>query len=93
MRYYVLDEPQLENLLRGFLRYQALDKGGIINWEWFTPSLTDYYKELTMNLVEQNALTLRAQQHLSTVDAEDFVVQHTLQELGALGSVEEEDIC
>lgn len=92
MRYYVLDETQLENLIRGFFRYRALDKGGVVNWEWFNQSLSDYYKQLTMNLVEQNALTLRAQQHLSTIDAEDFVIQHTLQELGALGSIEEE-IC
>ena len=41
----ILTEMQFKEIYRGYLKYIALQGGGVDNWEWYGESLNDFLKE------------------------------------------------
>lgn len=44
-KYYKVAEKQLINLFVASMKLQALENGGVDNWEWYNDSLENYLKE------------------------------------------------
>ncbi len=51
MKYYIISEERLKELLEEEARYIALENGGVDNWEWYGASIQDY-----LGLCETNAI-------------------------------------
>jgi len=51
MKYYIISEERLKELLEEEARYIALENGGVDNWEWYGASIQDY-----LSLCEANAI-------------------------------------
>lgn len=51
MKYYIIDELRLKELLATEARYDALESGGVDNWEWYGASIQDY-----LDLYKANAI-------------------------------------
>ena len=51
MKYYIIDELRLKELLVTEARYDALENGGVDNWEWYGASIQDY-----LDLYKANAI-------------------------------------
>ena len=51
MKYYIISEERLKELLEEEARYIALENGGVDNWEWYGTSIQDY-----LSLCETNAI-------------------------------------
>ena len=45
MRYYLIEEGRLKQLLESEARLDALEWGGVDNWEWYGESLSLYLDE------------------------------------------------
>jgi hypothetical protein len=41
----ILTETGFKNIYRGYLKYLALQSGGVDNWEWYGDSLGNFLKE------------------------------------------------
>ena len=41
-KYRLVEEKELINLLESYNRLQALENGGVDNWEWYGASLRDF---------------------------------------------------
>ncbi len=48
---YIIGEWRLIELLENEARYDALENGGVDNWEWYGASIQDY-----LNLCKANAI-------------------------------------
>lgn len=46
MKKYIIDENELYNLLESSMILEALENGGVDNWEWYDVSIYDYKKTL-----------------------------------------------
>lgn len=44
-RNIVLTETEFKNIYRGYLKYLALQGGGVDNWEWYSESLGDFLRD------------------------------------------------
>ncbi len=42
MKYRLVPEQHLRDFIRAWLRLQALESGGVDNWEWYGYSLRDF---------------------------------------------------
>ena len=51
MKYYIIDKLRLKELLVTEARYDALENGGVDNWEWYGASIQDY-----LDLYKANAI-------------------------------------
>lgn len=45
MKYYLIEESRLKQLLETEARLDALEWGGVDNWEWYGESLSQYLDE------------------------------------------------
>lgn len=45
MKYYLIEESRLKELLKSEARLDALEWGGVDNWEWYGESLSQYLDE------------------------------------------------
>lgn len=45
MKYYIIEESRLKELLEIEARLAALEYGGVDNWEWYGESLSHYLDE------------------------------------------------
>lgn len=45
MKYYLIEENRLKELLESEARLDALEWGGVDNWEWYGESLSQYLDE------------------------------------------------
>lgn len=45
MKYYLIEESRLKQLLESEARLDALEYGGVDNWEWYGESLSHYLDE------------------------------------------------
>lgn len=45
MKYYLIEESRLKELLESEARLAALEYGGVDNWEWYGESLSQYLDE------------------------------------------------
>lgn len=45
MKYYLIEESRLKQLLESEARLDALEQGGVDNWEWYGESLSQYLDE------------------------------------------------
>ena len=45
MKYYLIEESRLKQLLESEARLDALEWGGVDNWEWYGESLSQYLDE------------------------------------------------
>ena len=45
MKYYLIEESRLKQLLESEARLDALEWGGVDNWEWYGESLNQYLDE------------------------------------------------
>lgn len=45
MKYYLIEESRLKRLLESEARLDALEWGGVDNWEWYGESLSQYLDE------------------------------------------------
>lgn len=43
-RNIILTETQFKEIYQGYLKYLALERGGVDNWEWYSESLNDFLK-------------------------------------------------
>ena len=41
----ILTETEFKNIYRGYLKYLALQSGGVDNWEWYGESLGDFLRD------------------------------------------------
>ena len=41
---YIISKIDLLDLLRIYFKYQALESGGVDNWDWYGESLNDFLK-------------------------------------------------
>ena len=41
-RKIILTETEFKNIYRGYLKYLALQSGGVDNWGWYSESLKDF---------------------------------------------------
>ena len=57
MKYYVIDETVLKDLLINDLKFTALENGGVDNWEWYGESINDFLKEQKAKNFEELAET------------------------------------
>ena len=48
---YVIDEWRLMTLLEKAARYDALENGGVSNWEWYGASIQDYLELCKVNAI------------------------------------------
>ena len=46
MKKYIIDENELYRLLKYSMILEALENGGVDNWEWYGDSIYDYKKNL-----------------------------------------------
>ena len=57
-KYRLVKEDELRFMLRGYLKYLALQSGGVDNWEWYGESLGDFVetwaKEKGLDLEEDD---------------------------------------
>lgn len=57
-RNIILTETEFKNIYRGYLKYLALQSGGVDNWEWYSESfgnfLWDCYLENYPNHTEED---------------------------------------
>lgn len=44
-RNIILTETEFKNIYRGYLKYLALERGGVDNWGWYGESLGDFLRE------------------------------------------------
>lgn len=44
-KYLMIPEDKYKEIYCGYLKYCALQNGGVDNWEWYGESLGDYLKE------------------------------------------------
>lgn len=44
-RNIILTETEFKNIYRGYLKYLALQSGGVDNWEWYSESLSDFLRD------------------------------------------------
>lgn len=44
-RNIILTETEFKNIYRGYLKYLALQQGGIDNWEWYGESFGDFLRD------------------------------------------------
>lgn len=51
MKYYIISEKRLKELLEKETRYDALKNGGVDNWEWYGISIQNY-----LSLYKANAI-------------------------------------
>lgn len=47
MKYYKISEDELRELLYDSLKLEALENGGVDNWEWYGASINDFLKDNT----------------------------------------------
>lgn len=50
---YIIDENNLKDILCKASVYEALEQGGVNNWEWFSESITDMLNTLGYETVEE----------------------------------------
>lgn len=67
MKYYLIEESRLKQLLESEARLDALEWGGVDNWEWYGESLSQYLDEYC----EWNGIN-RARYDFSQLAAEDL---------------------
>lgn len=41
----ILTETEFKNIYRGYLKYLALQRGGVDNWGWYGESLNDFLRD------------------------------------------------
>lgn len=63
MKYYIISEKDLKEILDGYFSFQGLVHGGVESWEWYDDSIIDYFeacgvKEVS-NLIEQYLFNLK----------------------------------
>lgn len=54
-KFYKVSESKLKELIYDSLRWNALENGGVDNWDWYGASLTDYlhgYNETESSLYD-----------------------------------------
>lgn len=42
MKKYIIDEKELKQLIKDSLELNALERGGVDNWEWYGEALEEY---------------------------------------------------
>lgn len=64
-----ISEKRLKELERAAAKLQALENGGVDNWEWYSESLKDWYKE---NRLEEILDEVIENVHDMMVDGVDY---------------------
>lgn len=54
MKSVMIDEKRLKQLERAYGKLQALEAGGVDNWEWYSESLRDWNKENELEELIEN---------------------------------------
>ena len=49
MKYYIIDEKRLLELLKSEVRLDALECGGVDNWSWYYEAQVDYFDKEDRN--------------------------------------------
>ena len=50
---YLIEKSKLETLVRNALLYEALDCGGVDNWEWCGDSISDFCENNEVDDIEE----------------------------------------
>lgn len=43
-KYYFVEENEFKHILKGYIKYKALTRGGVNNWERYYDALAEYLK-------------------------------------------------
>lgn len=50
MKKYIIDEKELEQLIKNSQELSALERGGVDNWEWYGEALEGYNEDEEVDL-------------------------------------------
>ena len=45
MRIFLVNEKELQELLKAYCQFQALECGGVDNWEWYGEAMCNYLED------------------------------------------------
>ena len=68
-------------LIDSHLRFQAVKQTGLDKTEEYQNTLQNFANEATKQLIDDNTLTWRDQQHLSTEEALELLAERIMEEL------------
>jgi hypothetical protein len=68
-------------LIDSHLRFQAVKQAGLDKTEEYQDALQNFANEATKQLIDDNTLTWRDQQHLSTEEALELLAERIMEEL------------
>lgn len=68
-------------LIDSYLRFQAVKQAGLDKTEEYHNALQNFANEATKQLIDDDTLTWRDQQHLSTEEALELLAERIMEEL------------
>lgn len=86
MKKYIISENKLRQLLKDEIKLEALEHGGVDNWEWYGDSIQDYLKECNVeeieDLIEKELEIYSEVKPYTPIDLEKFYIVSGIMEDG-----------
>ena len=86
MKKYIISENKLRQLLIDEIKLEALEHGGVDNWEWYGDSIQDYLKECNVeeieDLIEKELEIYSEVKPYTPIDLEKFYIVSGIMEDG-----------
>ena len=86
MKKYIVSENKLRQLLKDEIKLEALEHGGVDNWEWYGDSIQDYLKECNVeeieDLIEKELEIYSEVKPYTPIDLEKFYIVSGIMEDG-----------
>lgn len=83
---YIISENKLRQLLKDEIKLEALEYGGVDNWEWYGDSIQDYLKECNFeeieDLIEKELQNYSLVEEYRPVKSEGFYIVSGIMEDG-----------